>query len=634
MSAIASTRSSAGRLSARTRGFILGFSATLLVALLLATVAAVGLGLAAGGRALSGVSIGGVSVGGLDRAGVESRLASGLPSLTTGTATLVIDGRPVTVPYAQIDRGYELTVMADAALATGKSGNPLAAGIARLRDALRGTTLPVMVRAYDPGAMAGVLAELASEFDAPPVDAAVTVGEDGAFAVTGSRPGAAVDPDRVRALLGAATATANPGDVTVEVPLTVVAPAVTTAQAQAAMAVAHAMVDRPLVLGVGDKQLSMDPAKLASALRFATDASGTYAPRVDGAALAAVVAELAPSVDRKATDASYHFGTTVTVVPAVAGQTLDQAAAETAIRDALEARASGADPGKVSLPVLVTQPALTTDMAEASVNKLVRISSWTTYYVPGVSNGYGVNISIPARKLNGFVVGPGETFDFWTDIGPVTTAEGYRYGGAIINGKSEPTGALAGGICSTSTTLFNAALRAGYQMGSRVNHFYYISRYPVGLDATVFADGASVTTMSWTNDTAYPVIIRSATGYGFVRFDLYSVPTGRTVTLTKPVITNRTYGHDVVQYTTALKPGQQQRLEGIINGFDAVVVRYVRDASGKVIHTDRYFSHYHAVNGLLLVGKPASTPAPSPTPGPSSTPAPTPTPAPSGTPAP
>ena len=68
--------------------------------------------------------------------------------------------------------------------------------------------------------------------------------------------------------------------------------------------------------------------------------------------------------------------------------------------------------------------------------------------------------------------------------------EGLREGGAIINGRTEPQGALAGGICSCSTTLFNAALRAGFEMGARRNHYYYIDRYPLGLDATVFISGS------------------------------------------------------------------------------------------------------------------------------------------------
>ena len=74
----------------------------------------------------------------------------------------------------------------------------------------------------------------------------------------------------------------------------------------------------------------------------------------------------------------------------------------------------------------------------------MRIGTWTTYYFPGVSNGFGANISVPAQALDGKVIAPGANFDFWRDIGPVTVERGYRYGGAIINGRSEPTGRVRG----------------------------------------------------------------------------------------------------------------------------------------------------------------------------------------------
>ena len=59
----------------------------------------------------------------------------------------------------------------------------------------------------------------------------------------------------------------------------------------------------------------------------------------------------------------------------------------------------------------------------------------------------------------------------------------------------------------------------------------------------------------------------------------------------------------MVQYTSSLPAGAQQRVEGVYNGFDAQVTRYVRDASGALIHTDTFYSHYHPVNGLLLIGR-------------------------------
>ena len=94
------------------------------------------------------------------------------------------------------------------------------------------------------------------------------------------------------------------------------------------------------------------------------------------------------------------------------------------------------------------------------------------------------------------------TWDGSKAVGSVTREKGYGNGGAIINGHTEPQGALAGGICSCSTTLFNAALRAGFEMHARKNHFYYIDRYPLGLDATVFiSSSGDKQTMSWRNGT-------------------------------------------------------------------------------------------------------------------------------------
>jgi vancomycin resistance protein YoaR len=593
-------------LRARVRRFLVGFVGTLLVALLAATAASVAIGLASNGRVLPGVTIGGVPLGGLDRAAAEARLATSLPSLSDGSATLVIEGQRVEVPYAQLGRRYDLAAMVDAAMGTGRSANPVSSAIARLRDAVVGTALPVQVHAYDAAALDAVAAAVAAEHSQAPADALARVAAGGIIIATPARDGTSVDPATVRRLLGAAVTTSRPGDVTVQIPVTTVSPAVSTEQAQAAVRVAQAMVYTPLTLAVDGDTVAVQPDELAPLLRFSTDASGQYAPAIDGTALNALVLALGSSIDRQPVDATYRYGATIKVVPAVTGRELGRPGTAAAIRQALDDRAAGGDPGPVTVPVSVTAPNLTTAQAQASVAKIVRIGTWTTYFTVYIENGYGANIIIPAKALNGMVVQPGETFDFWKAIGPITAAKGYLPGGAIINGKTELTGALGGGICSTSTTMFNAALRAGLEMGARTNHYYYLSRYPVGLDATVYDSGTSVVDMTWTNDTPYPIIIRSYTGYGWVRFDLYSVPTGRKVTLTTPVITNRVTAHDVVQYTTSLAPGVEHRVEWVANGFDAYVTRYVRDASGALIHVDHYYSHYAAVNGLLLIGKSAS----------------------------
>jgi vancomycin resistance protein YoaR len=231
------------------------------------------------------------------------------------------------------------------------------------------------------------------------------------------------------------------------------------------------------------------------------------------------------------------------------------------------------------------------------------ISSWTTYYAVGAHNGDSANITIPAMAIDGTIVAPGAEFDFWKTVGDVSLAKGYKLGGAIINGHSVEGTTIGGGICSTSTTLFNAALRAGLQMGARTNHYYYITRYPLGLDATVYQDGGSVTNMTFTNDTPYPILIRTFAQPGIVRFTMYSVPTGRTVTLSKPIVKNFIQGFTTVEYTKSLKPGQWTQLEYEANGLDTWVTRTVTDKNGKILHVDTFYSHYARMIGIVLKGQ-------------------------------
>jgi len=226
------------------------------------------------------------------------------------------------------------------------------------------------------------------------------------------------------------------------------------------------------------------------------------------------------------------------------------------------------------------------------------LAGWTTYFTPSDHNGWGANIWIPARTLDGHVVGPGQRFDFWTAIGPITWAKGYRIGGAIVGGHTREGVALGGGICAASSTLFNAAYRAGLPINARYPHYYYIERYPVGLDATV----SSSQGMAWTNDTMYPVVIRGFTGSGSIRFELHSFASGRTVSISRPSVTNYRNARTTYTRTSALPDGARRRIEYTIDGFDAAVTRTVRNADGAVIRQETTRSRYHRVDGIIYVG--------------------------------
>jgi hypothetical protein len=73
------------------------------------------------------------------------------------------------------------------------------------------------------------------------------------------------------------------------------------------------------------------------------------------------------------------------------------------------------------------------------------LGSWTVTYAVGPENGDGANIEIPLRRLDGVVIKPGATFDFWRAVGEVSRRTGYRPGGIIAGNHIEQTGAWQAG---------------------------------------------------------------------------------------------------------------------------------------------------------------------------------------------
>ena len=319
---------------------------------------------------------------------------------------------------------------------------------------------------------------------------------------------------------------------------------------------------------------------------------------IERAPIEQFVANYAYQTDIAPTNATFRFeDTNLAVVPSAEGRAADVDPTTDGIMAALDSRANGSPTPGAPLALAAVAPTFTTADAQAIAPRVSKISEWTTNYVPGPLNGDGVNIRIPTSIINGYVVEPGARFDFLEVIGPITSPP-YTSGAAIRNGRTIMDGVLGGGMCSCSTTVFNAAMRAGLEMNARRNHSYYITRYPIGLDATVWiANARSRQTMSFTNDLEYPVLVRGINNPDGVTFELYGVSDGRTVELSEPRIENEKAAVDQVEFTNELAPGVRQRTEFNVDGFWSWVTRTVRDSAGNVIHEDVFHSRYQTING-------------------------------------
>ena len=584
------------------------------IAFLLGVILVIGIGAGAlyawgqqyEGRVLPGVRVGGTDLSGLTPDAAQAAIGQAYASLGTGRIVLTGPDGNTTIDYAAIGRGPDTAAILDAALAAGRQGAPLADLIGVPQAALRGVDLPAAVR-YDRTKLAAAIDALAASVDQAPVDATVTVAKDGSFLPVASAAGRAVDKAALLASLDAQLSSLEaPAEIDVQVPVRTVEPTVATDAANVAKAAADRMaVD--LVFSRGTERWTIAGSKVRSLITFSAAADGSIAPVVDETGLKPLVAGLARQINQVAKSASIRLAGARIVVgsPGREGRTLDVATTEAAVLAVLAARQGGNAEPPLTPALTVIEPKLPTDLATSSAPRMRVVGQWTTWFPVWIGNGYGANIWVPAKLLNGYVVPPGDTFDFWKVIGNPTAAQGFTQGNAIIDGRTSITGAFAGGICSCSTTLFNAALRAGLKMGSRQNHFYFINRYPTGLDATVWISNGAKQSMSFTNDTPYPLLIQGINtrsgGKGFVTFKIWSVPSGRKVVIGNPTIKNYQRAGDSVVYTPSLRKGASNRVQDPENGFDAWrTVTVYQD--GKVLRKTTYYSHYATVTGVVEVG--------------------------------
>jgi vancomycin resistance protein YoaR len=385
----------------------------------------------------------------------------------------------------------------------------------------------------------------------------------------------------------------------VTAPVLTVAPKLTTADADAARMAAEKMVAN-LAVSNGSKSWTLYAGRIRSWIDFGW-VDGAYVPTIDRSLMSKALAPFAKRVARPVRDAAFlkdRSGRIVGAMADSAGRALDVEGTSDRIVAALNARTLGTKTDSIKLALVAVLPKRTTADVTKTAPLMVKLGGWTTYYQSSAHNGFSANITVPARRLNGTVVQPGQVFDFWAALGEVSFRTGYRLGGAIVGGHSVEGKALAGGICAASTTLFNAALRGGFEILARQPHWYYITRYPLGLDATV----SGSQTMRFRNDTPNPILIRGFASPGIVRFEIWSVPNGRTVSLSRPSVSNVVKGYDTTVKTASMRRGTSLRTEWPVDGKDVVVSRTVRDASGRVIHHETYVSHYHRMVGINMVG--------------------------------
>ena len=233
-----------------------------------------------------------------------------------------------------------------------------------------------------------------------------------------------------------------------------------------------------------------------------------------------------------------------------------------------------------------------------------------TYTTNTTSNSKrNTNIRLAAAALNGTIVGPGQEVSFNDTVGQRTEAKGYQGAAAYNNG--EVVQEIGGGVCQVSTTLYNAALKAGMKISMRRSHTFEPSYVTPGMDATVSWGGPD---FRFINTSSSAIGIKASYSNQTVTVSIYGVPVLEDgVTYSLEATKTETFDLPEPQYEEdqTLQPGQEvvksKGTQGSRWQVKLVVKKDGQVISSEVDHTATYKGHNPVIrrntSGVVIGGE-------------------------------
>lgn len=560
-------------------------------------------GAAQGDTVMHGVSVGGISAGGLTSEGLTSKLRPAAREAESRPLVVIADNQKWNLRPTSLGISADIEKTAQAALRTGRSGP-----IQWVRSWIQPKqhSIAWVVR-FDHKAFERQLSEFSEDLQTGSASGGVAL-QGSRVVVTRPTEAVSINWGQAEGILRRAALDVATDRITL--PVVRKPPLITEAQVARVEAEAKKVLEGPVQFVAGQKTITIPPETMASVLEarpvMVEEDSAELVLQADPRRLGDLIASLAPVVVNEPKDAAFETdGDTAKVVPSVDGTKIDGAAAA----DAVNKLRFGGPRVPIILPVIRQQAGFTTEEATA-LGITTRISTFTTPFDP--TNAPRVtNIDLMAAATDNKLVLPGEEFSLNRTTGPRNEENGYKEAQIILNGELVP--GIGGGVCQFGTTMFNAVFFAGLEVEERSNHSLYISKYPIGRDATVFFDSGK--DLRFRNDTPYGLLVRSTVNRKSLNVSIYSSPLNRKVDYTTSARRNPKAPTTKYVDDPTLPLGQEVVQEPGSEGFDITVVRTVQDGE-KTLHNDTFVSKYRAWKRIIRRGTGPPAPVPNPAPSP------------------
>ncbi len=187
------------------------------------------------------------------------------------------------------------------------------------------------------------------------------------------------------------------------------------------------------------------------------------------------------------------------------------------------------------------------------------------------------NAELALRRLDGLRVPAGGVLSFNEAVGSWSRDQGYRrapvsFGGTLIS-------TWGGGVCQTSTTLYNAALMGGFEVVERHPHHFVANYVPPGRDAAVAYPNLDLKVR---NPYRFPIRVRARVVGEAMVVELWGAGEGRSIQIAQNVVHRRS----PAEFVVGTGPSQRVRNPGK-PGYEVETYR-LADGVRELVSVDSY----------------------------------------------
>lgn len=529
-----------------------------------------------------GISVDHIDVGGLKVEAAKNKLESAEQKALDTPITFSLNKKNISISSQDLDLKYDTDATVKKAKDIDRSFNPLSVLPGFLIRYTTGKTIEPE-STYNKDKYDAVVDNIVDSLSVGRANAGITI-KGTKVEVIPPKSGKGVSESQARQALD--DSIAQYGRKNTELELENVQSQITLSEAQSTAKTLETMFESESTLSTpAGNTIKITPETLALAITI-TPVKKVLQIGIDEEKIRAALTDQLNAVEVAPKDASFSVnGSSISVIPSTPGSQID-------FQSALAQWEKGLHEFQVSIrqiePVRNTQWAQKLNITEA-------VGSFSTKFTAGQARVK--NIAHAAEQVNNTILEPGEIFSLNQALGERSAENGYVKAPVYsdADGFFEDYG---GGASQFSTTLFNAAFIAGYKDVTHTPHTIYISRYPMGREATL--NWGSID-MSFKNDSNSGILIRTGLGSTSVSVTLYGNKEGRTVKLEGPVELGRT--EIATQYTDDpnLEVGVEKEVQ---KGYPGIVVENYRtvDRPNNPGRKERYRWTYNMIPRKVIRG--------------------------------